>query len=735
MADLLAKLFPQPIHRKGILFESLIFVIIYVLILTVISTESPARVLVENLAILTASATAALLIFISVPGMPESARRAWLILGFAQLAWLTGAFLLDYVQPLIEGFTTITTAGNFVNLGACFLAGYALLLFPFKSRHAPTRFRFILDAIISSGVVVTLGVLLLEPPLIGTAQNQLDSLVIASYPIADCILLILLANFSLANWVPRRTGKFLGAAWSAFLISDYIHSSLVLIGNYRAGSFVSLGWVCGSLLIGLGAVFEKESQTEESRYEQPLNDNELDPATSERIPPKARFDLGVQFQKVLPIALVLVLVWYVLTGWQLNGEFSPFGLWMSVILGIMVIVRLGIRAGEAELNQYWQLFKNLADPSFICDPTGKILLGNPAYAALLGISEQSDLIGHSLFEVFDGLSSVDVGEAVKRDQILNASLKRGRTLYLLSLSPIVTETSKILIAGVAHDLSEQKQQRDAIQNAYNELQAVYKRLEDLNAQLEQKVEERTSTLQQAYLQLEEQNRVLQGLDQIKSDFVSMVSHELRAPLTNLGGGLELLLSREHDSGDQKTLILIQAEIQRLTRFVENILNVSAMDAGRFVLHPIKLSLAAIVSEVRRSWHNLPEIERIEVDVPEELPFVFADENALRSVFAHLVDNALKYAPQSMVRICAQPEGDQIQVEVRDFGPGIPIEKQNLLFRRFQRLEAKDSQSVYGYGLGLYLSQHLLRAMNSELHFEPPTDGGARFYFYLSPENE
>jgi signal transduction histidine kinase len=111
--------------------------------------------------------------------------------------------------------------------------------------------------------------------------------------------------------------------------------------------------------------------------------------------------------------------------------------------------------------------------------------------------------------------------------------------------------------------------------------------------------------------------------------------------------------------------------------------------------------------------------------------VFADDDALRSVFAHLIDNALKYAPQSIVRICAQLEGEQVRVEVRDFGPGIPEEKQALLFERFQRLEAKDSQAVYGYGLGLYLSQKLLRAMNSELRFEPPGDGGARFYFYLN----
>ena len=715
MQTFLARFFPQPIKRRGILLESLAFTAIYILLIVLLPAESPSRVLVENLAILTAAATAALFVFFSIPDMPASARRAWLILGFAQLAWLTGAFLMDYVQSLIGGSTVLSITANILNFFGCLLAGYALLRFPFRSRHAPTRFRFILDAIISSGVVVTLGFLLFVRPISDPAPLRLDSLIIVSAPIADCILLILLANFSLANWVPRHTAIFLGAAWGAFLISDYVHISLLLLGNYHAGSFVSLGWVCGSLLMGLGAVFEKDRKNDETGV-----DNQ-----------PAGIDMGIQFQKVLPLALVVVLFWYVLADWRLRGGFSPFGLWMSALLGVMLIVRLGIRAGEAELNQYWQLFKNLGDPSFICDPAGKILLGNPACAAIIGADDVSDLIGRSLFEVFDDLSQIEVGQSIKKEQTVNAALKRDGTLFLLSLSPIVSENNSILIAGVAHDLSEQKRQRDAIQRAYDELQAVYKKLGDLNTQLEQKVEDRTSTLQQAYRQLEEQNKVLQGLDQIKTDFVSLVSHELRAPLTNLGGGLELLLSREHDASDQKTLLLIQAEIQRLTRFVENILNVSAMEAGRFVLRPLKLSLPMIVGEVCNGWRNLPEINRIQIVVGDELPLVFADDDALRSVFAHLIDNALKYAPQSIVRICAQLEGEQVRVEVRDFGPGIPEEKQALLFERFQRLEAKDSQAVYGYGLGLYLSQKLLRAMNSELRFEPPGDGGARFYFYLN----
>jgi signal transduction histidine kinase len=692
-----------------------------VLLLLVALPGSQLRVLVETSGILTAAATAALLVFLSLPSMPGSSRRAWLAFGLATLAWLVGFFLKDFLESLVGNVSAISAAAHIVNLLAYLLAAAALLQFPFRSQHAPTRFRFILDALISAGVVLTIGFLLLVRSLT-TTLGLLDSLVVASYPIADCILLILLANFSLANWVPRSTAKFLAVAGTAFLLSDYIHSSLVLIGNYRPGTLVSLGWIGGFLLIGLGAVFERDARQTSTL-----------PGLAARVtmPHPLPFDVGIQFQKVLPIALVLVLFWYVLTDWQLRGVVSPYGLWMSVLLGVMLIVRLGIRAGEAELNQYWQLFKNLSLPSFVSDLNGNILLENPACSSLAELPPLAGRRTRSLYDMFDGPVRAALQQAASQDQSVNATLRAAQTPYSLSLSPILTEGRRVLIAGVAHDLSEQTRQRDAVQHAYDELKQVHGALEALNAQLEQKVAERTGTLEEAYRQLEEQNRVLQGLDQMKSDFVSMVSHELRAPLTNLSGGLELLLSRRHNQADQKTLLLIQAEIRRLARFVESILNISAMEAGRFPLHPIGLSLPVILSEVRDGWNHLPEFGRIEFDAADDLPLVIADENALRSVFGYLVDNALKYAPESRIQIKARLMQGRMRVDVRDFGPGIPPDKEGLLFERFQRLEAKDSQAVYGYGLGLYLSRQLLRAMDSDLCFEQPTEGsGALFYFTL-----
>ena len=101
-----------------------------------------------------------------------------------------------------------------------------------------------------------------------------------------------------------------------------------------------------------------------------------------------------------------------------------------------------------------------------------------------------------------------------------------------------------------------------------------------------------------------------------------------------------------------------------------------------------------------------------------------------SVINHLLDNAIKYAPEEKVIVDAVLLGGRVRVQVTDHGPGIPRKKRPFLFQRFQRLDVKDSQEVYGYGLGLYFSQRMLQAMGSELEFEEPPKGGSRFYFLL-----
>ena len=179
---------------------------------------------------------------------------------------------------------------------------------------------------------------------------------------------------------------------------------------------------------------------------------------------------------------------------------------------------------------------------------------------------------------------------------------------------------------------------------------------------------------------------------------------------------------------------MQAEVRRLTRFVESILDVSAIEAGRLKLRTTPLALDPIFEHLINHWKTTKAEERIKVELQAGLPEVVAAQAALESVLNHLVDNAIKYAPDGPVIVSAFREKEQVCVQVRDFGPGISEERRNLLFKRFQRLDAKDSQSVYGYGLGLYLSRRLLEEMGSTLTFDAPMDGGARFSFSLKVAN-
>ncbi len=710
MRILLERLNAWQVRQRFALLEAAAYFMLVLLWVLLVPADYPGRSLLGRVIVAAPAVAAALQVLFSFSSLPGERREAWFFLGLALAGWA-----LRHLAWIFLGLTQEVPAAfslaDLFGLLAYPFAALGLFRLPAGFRHAPARFRFFLDMIVNSGVAATLGWLMLGRAFpMGPSQ-----FVPMLYPIADMVLLTMVVNLALTGGIARSSAYVLGGSLVALTLSDYANSILNLYQSDPAGTFLSLGWILAYLLIGNEVIRERQ--------------RDGDAGLRAR---SARIDLSTQIQNILPVTLVLALAWYVLTDWRLRGELSMFGLVMSLLFVVILIVRLGIRAGEVELQRYWQLFSSLSEPAFICDERGRILLGNPAFARLDQETAEEERWDRELYAFF-------ASPALSPDMLMRAShmvvaeevtLAGTRTPYLLNLSPIRTEGRRKLIAGVAHDLSEQKQQQDALRKAFAELQTVHRQLESFNVELEARVEERTHNLREAYTQLEEQNRQLQELDILKTDFVSMVSHELRTPLNNLGGGLELMLSRAKASPtDQDTMQLMQHEIHRLTRFVENILNLSALDAGRFELRQVPLSLAVAVEEVLRKRFG-SGLERIVNRISPDLPLVFTDEAALYSVLHHLLDNALKYAPQGPVIIQAALEDHSVRVEVLDQGPGIPVDKRHLLYQRFQRLDARDSQSVYGYGLGLYLSRRMLEAMQSDLSYETPAQGGACFYFYL-----
>ena len=288
--------------------------------------------------------------------------------------------------------------------------------------------------------------------------------------------------------------------------------------------------------------------------------------------------------------------------------------------------------------------------------------------------------------------------------------------------------SLMLVArqGVITGQRELRQYALELETALSEVAEARGALERFNLRLEQKVGARTAALEKTVVDLERLNEELKELDQLKSEFVALVSHELRAPLTNIRTGIELILDQEPATGTDR-LRIVQGEIERLGALVEAILDYSALDAGRFPLHSQALELGPLTGEIAA---QMTDPDRLEIDIPEPLPLLMADERGLKSVLHHLLDNAAKYAPEGELLLQAEAGNGMIRVSLTDSGPGIPADEQDRVFDMFHRLDNRDAREVYGHGLGLPMARKLLEAMGGGIRAEPGENGGSRFVFWL-----
>jgi len=246
-------------------------------------------------------------------------------------------------------------------------------------------------------------------------------------------------------------------------------------------------------------------------------------------------------------------------------------------------------------------------------------------------------------------------------------------------------------------------------------------LEALNKSLEQKVAERTEALKTRNTELAYANAELQKLDQLKSDFVSLVSHELRGPLTTLTGGLELALQdRWQMSSEARRVLEVMAhESERLTKFVQTILDVSKLEAGKLILNYGPVAVLPLLQKVVVTL--FPNGKRsIEWDAIDNILPVWADETYLEKVICNLFSNADKYSPPGKpIEVSTHLSDGFMDITITDHGPGIPAEMQNQIFKRFQRLERGDRIRTEGWGLGLYFAKYLTEAQGGQLKVQSP----------------
>jgi len=205
---------------------------------------------------------------------------------------------------------------------------------------------------------------------------------------------------------------------------------------------------------------------------------------------------------------------------------------------------------------------------------------------------------------------------------------------------------------------------------------------------------------------------LRRLENVRRDFVANVSHELKTPLTSISGYAETLLG---DSADPATterfLQTIVSNARRMQRLVDDLLDLSRIEAGRWQPRPEAVETAAAAREVVTSLADRAAARGVTLDVlvPDDATVVYADPDALRQILTNLVDNSIRHAPRGVVTCSARALNGGVEVSVSDNGSGISGEHLPRIFERFYRVDASRSREEGGTGLGLSIVKHLTEA--------------------------
>jgi signal transduction histidine kinase/CheY-like chemotaxis protein len=231
------------------------------------------------------------------------------------------------------------------------------------------------------------------------------------------------------------------------------------------------------------------------------------------------------------------------------------------------------------------------------------------------------------------------------------------------------------------------------------------------------------------------------LDHLKSKFLENVSNHLRNPLASLRGFFDLLMEDSYESASARQreyLDVIKEETERLTEIVEDLLSLSRIELTEYQLLPETISVSEVlINSMINSQDSAQEKGlSLKSEISENLPEIRADKESVIDVVNRLISNAIKYSPPNTrvivgaVPVNRQGEEGMVEVFVRDFGPGVPEERREMIFEKYQEHRLFTDSDTPGVGLGLPICKKLIEMNNGRIGVERAPGGGSRFYFTI-----
>jgi two-component system, LuxR family, sensor kinase FixL len=330
-------------------------------------------------------------------------------------------------------------------------------------------------------------------------------------------------------------------------------------------------------------------------------------------------------------------------------------------------------------------------------------------------------------------------------------LRKDGTIFPFTLS--VSEMNiegKIVYNGFVHDITERKLAEEQLKKYAAENEKNLEEITKLNLDLEKRVNERTTDLAEVIRKLEITNESLKRaqiniskalqkekeLNELKSRFVTMASHEFRTPLSTILSSASLIskytITEDQDKRD-KHIDRIKSAVSNLTGILNDFLSLSQLEEGKVQIKPVEFNLSVFCEEVIDEMRGLAKKEqRIKYEGHGTKENIFLDKHLMKNILINLISNAIKYSPEGKaIFLKTELSEKELSLQVQDQGIGIPKEEQEHLFSRFFR--ANNAGNVQGTGLGLNIVRKYVELLNGSITFNSEINKGSVFYVKIPIE--